>query len=52
MPSRERNRRKTKSDHAARTPVNAKLKRRQATFEREPWYAEASRHLSAARKAD
>jgi hypothetical protein len=49
MPGRDR-RRQTTKDQAVRGRVSSHPKRRKLSFEAEPWYAEAARKLSAAKK--
>jgi hypothetical protein len=47
MPARDRRRLKSA---AARARAGSKSKRRNVNFQNEPWYAEAARKLSAAKK--
>jgi hypothetical protein len=49
MPTRERARQKTAKRQATLQP-EVKPKRRRVRFEAEPWYTEAARKMSAAKK--
>lgn len=51
MPSRDRAQLRTAKSQAVK-PVGSKTKTRKLTFETQPWYAEAARRFSAARKQD
>jgi hypothetical protein len=51
MPSRDRKREKGTNYQTSIKRVTDQPKRRKSSFETEPWYAEAARKLSAAKKS-
>jgi hypothetical protein len=51
MPSRNRVQQKTAKGQTATRPAGSKPRVRKLSFEKEPWYAEAARKMSASRKA-